>query len=364
MQLFKILDGAYLGFYQGRGGTVFISGYRIETRREWVCEMVTEEYTTPDEWVRKRYWIEGHYTTRQFNVPEKEETYIREVPGHYETERQYIQGHYETREIWIPEHEAERLVEIPGYYESRTVQEPGQWIETRVLKAGYWEDYLVTRPADPATGRLEVSYWDKRWVPERWYTRKVWEEGRTRLVKFWVDTTWEMQTVTVPGGYRDHRVWVEGEYKDVELWVPTTMEQVTVLIPEHTETREVWIPIRELYREVNLGGKVVTGEHLVCHWKDVQIEVPIYSYYSEYDEYDLVGRERGPVFVIAGPPEGDKLQLRLIESGDIIDVEAEYLGLTVRNDDNAYTVPPFKTTETTREQELSEAEIEKIKWGD
>lgn len=293
------------------------------------------------EWLHTSLPIEGHYTTRQFNVPEKEETYLREVPGHYETERQYIQGHYETQEIWIPEHEEDVLVEIPGYYESRTVQEPGQWVETRVLKAGYWEDALVTRPADPATGRLEISYWDKRWIPERWYTRKVWEEGRTRLIKFWVDTTWEMQTVTVPGGFRDHRVWIEGEYKDVELWVPTTMEQVTVLIPEHTESREVWVPAYVKHISIKRPDKTVLVETTWWDWEDKEFQEPIFGYADapHTDNLELVSFVKGPEMVLIGEPEPDTLKIKIVPTGDTYQTDAEFLGCAMRIGDNEYVLP-------------------------
>jgi len=53
----------------------------------------------------------------------------------------------------------------------------------------------------------------------------------------------------------------------------------------------------------------------------------------------LIHREYGPVVVFVGQPEGDKLTLRIIESGHEIEVEAEYLGLGTRTNDNQYVLP-------------------------
>lgn len=364
MKLFKMIDGAYLGFYQERGGTVFISGYRTVVSREWVCELVTERYQEPDFPVLMEKYFPAHYETQEFEVPEKTETKTRVVAGHYDVKQEYIQGHYETQEIWIPEHEEQHFVEVPGFYELRLVRVPGKWVTTEVIKAGYWESYLYTRPADPVTGRIEVSFWDKRWVPERTYSRLVWQPETTMEVNYWVDATYEYQTVIVPGQYRDHRVWVEGEYKDVNYWVKSYIEEYTVTTPAYMEEREVLIPWFTKRFSVMHEGEWVMEEHLVCGFQDVTKEVPVYSYYGADDEYDLIHREYGPVVVIAGPPEGDKLTLRIIESGDEVVVEAKYLGLGTRTNDNEYILPVKPPAETVEAEPLTEAEIEKIKWGD
>lgn len=320
MKLFKIIEGAYLGFYQERGGTVFISGYRTVTESKFICRMVMEEHTTPENWVRMRYWIAGHYETKEFTVPEAEEIKTRLVPEHYETKTETTPAHWGTREYWLEPH-----VEI-GY----------RFVGTEEQRSGRYGWELV----------------DDEWIFVGTEEQREGREG------------WESYDIEIPGCWEERRIWFPDVTRTYDVLVPEHEEDYTVVVPEYKETREVWVPIRELYRQVDIGSKLVTEEHEVCGFEDVEVEQTIYSYYGEYDEYDLIRRERGPLYVIAGPPEGDKLQLRIIESGDIIDVEAEYLGVTVRNDDNAYTIPPGKTTEKTREQELSEEEIERIKWGD
>lgn len=253
--------------------------------------------------------IAAHMAQRRVEVPAHDEeivtvvpekTYIEHelVPGHFETQSDYIQGHYETREIWIPEHEEDVLVEVPGYYEWIPVTEPGKWVTKTQWVEGHWETYTAVRPADPATGRKEMTYEDKRWVEGYEYSRKVWEEGRTRLIKFWVDPTWEMQAVTVPGQYRDHRVWIEGHIGDVEVWIPDQYKPVTKVIPEHTVTTIVAIPVtverQNYWQEAYEKCWMVTPDQNVVDEAGMLL-YPLDDLQNWFDWY--VGTQGGLVFV-------------------------------------------------------------------
>jgi len=320
MKLFKIIDGAYLGFYQERGGTVFVSGYRTVKERTWVCKMVTEEHLTPDNWVRTRYYIEGHEGLVQKTEPEHEETKTRVIPEHYETKTETIPAHWGTREYWLEPH-----------------------IEIR---------YRFVGTEEQRSGRYGWEQVDGEWVFVGTEEQRAGRAG------------WESYEEEIPGCWEERRIWFPEVTRTYDVLVPEHEEEYTVVVPARTYSEMGWIPIQEAYRWTNLGGKLVTQEHEVCGWEDVEVEQPIYSYYNPEDEYDLIDRERGPVWVIAGPPEGDKLQLRIIESGDIIDVEAKYLGIGTRTDDNKYVLPGKEPEEPKEPEPLTEEEIEKITWGD
>lgn len=298
MKLFKIIEGAYLGFYKERGGTVFISGYRTAKTREWVCEMVTEEYKEPDKEQFVREWVPEHQLVVHTLVEGHYETKTRVVPEHYEKKTETVPSHYGTREYWI----------VPR------IETRYRFVGTEEQRAGRYGWELV------AGESVFVGTEEQR-------------GGRAG---------WESYEVEIPGYYEDRRVWFH-----------ETTRTYDVLVPEHVEEYKDWIPRHYVQVDTTIEGywweewkyipgETVTKEHEVCHWVDVEVDQPIYSYYGEYDEYDLIGRERGPAYVIVGPPEGDKLKLRIIESGDIIEVEAEYLGIGTRTDDNEYVLPGQK----------------------
>lgn len=339
MQLYKIIDGAYLGFYRERGGTVFISGYRTVQRTVCDWKLVEKTVVIPESSRMELKEIKAHMEEVQFWVPESEVEKTRVVPGHYETETVYIQGHYETKEIWIPEHDEEHFVEVPGYFEMRRIQEPGQYERQNIWVPEYYVTRYYWQEAVPARGI--VGHWVEyqELIPAGYKLQRVWVPGRWVRKEFWVDATWEYQTVTVPGQFRDHRVWVDGNYEDRPFWVPETEEKYTEEIPGFYQMRLTHVPYWSEWVSVVIPAKLEVKE--VNEWvcEEIEVQEPIYSYYGAEDEYDLVDRQRGPIMVIAGPPEGDKLQLRIIESGDIIEVEAKYLGLVTRTEFNEYILP-------------------------
>lgn len=341
MLMYWCTGGPYLGFYQERGSTVEIVGYRTVTGRVqvWHTDMVPT--VIEGEWVHTSLPIEGHYATREVTVPEEEVTYDKVVPAHYETETKYIQGHYETQEIWIPEHEEKHFVEVPGYYEDRQVQDPGQYEIQNIWVPEYYVTRYYWREAHPARG-LEAAWIPyQHLIPAGFKDQRVWVEGQWRTVEFWVDATFEYQTVVVPGQYRDHRVWVDGNYEDVNVWIPERNETVTVIVPEHKEIEEYWVDAWIKHVSIRRPDKTIMVEQTYWKWEDVEYQEPIFGYadlpYTE--NLELVDHIRGPVMVIVGEPEADTLKIRYVPTGDEFFMDAEFVGCAVRIGENQYVIP-------------------------
>ena len=237
-----------------------------------VCEMVAAH------WAERRVTVPATEKIVDSVIPEHTEQKQVKIPGHYETRTEYVEGHYETQEIWIPEHEEHHVVEVPGYYEERRVLEPGQWEIKNIWVPEYYVTRYYWREASPARG-LEAAWIPyQELIPAGYKDQRVWVEGRWVRKQFWVDATFEYQTVVVPGQYRDHRVWIDGDMKDVQVWVPDTyvLKEVIVpemvistpvIVPEHVERQTYW---KEEYQncwmtypeQTVIAGVPVTPEYL------------------------------------------------------------------------------------------------------
>ena len=273
MKLYQTIDGTMIGFYKDKGAEVQALLYRDIYEKQMVTKTREEEQTIP-----------GYYETVE--IP---------VPGYWKEERVYVQGHYERQMIWKPAYTVTRYRTVTGYWEVRT-----QWIP------GYWETYWVTRPADPVTGRIAVTYEDKRWIPGYEYHRKVWVPPYT-----------EQYEVTIPAGESMGRVWVEGHYETDKTWIPAT-----------TTTEKVWIPPEK---------KMVTVKYEVL--EDVWIGMePV---------YEMVDPEKNRVFevleLIEAPADRpdleDSITIRNMLTNEVLTTTAYYMGMAQQIDENEYVVP-------------------------
>ncbi len=339
MQLYKTQAGAYLGFYQEQGGAVVIVGYRTVTKKVWVQKWVTETYQEPDWWSFTILYHPGHWKDETFLVPEVKVQKTRVVAGYYKTKSVWVKGHYETKEIWIPAHDVWKFVDVDGYYEDQLVQLPGQyeiqnvWTEAYFVTRYYWQE------AHPARGLEGMWKPYQLEIPAGYKDQRVWVDGPWVTKEVWIDNTIEYKLVTIPGQFTDHRVWVDGNYEDHQVWVPPTTETYTVTIAEHYDTKKTWIEPRMQRVDIKMPGKFVTKKHFVQGWEDVETQEPIYAYYGENDKWDMVDHKYGPVMVIAGPWEGDELTIRVVETGALVKVEVQYVGLAEKTDENEYIIP-------------------------
>ena len=274
---------------------MFISGYRKAKKKVCDWKTVITEITTPDNWVRTRYYIEGHEGLVWKTEPEHEETRTRVVVEHYEQKTETIPAHWGTREYWLEQH-----IEI---------------------------EYRFVGTEEQRSGRYGWELVDDEWV----FIGT--EEQRAGRVG------WEAYEVEIPGCWQERRIWFPEVTRTYDVLVPEHEEEYKVVVPERKWSEMEWIPIQEAYRWVNLGGKKVIGEDVVWVCEEVEVEEPIYSYYSEYDEYELTERVRGPVMVIVGEPVGDMLTLKVLATGQEIKVEAKYVGLAKQIDSNKFVAP-------------------------
>lgn len=175
MMLYKIIDGAYLGFYREYGGTVFISGYRTKVKKQWIVKDRLEEVWIEGEWARTQNWIEGHYETKTFWVPEYTEIITKTVPGAWLIGEIWVPGYFATRRFWIEEF---------CWYESKTI------------------DVMVLGVLTPVTRMVEVC------EPAHWGTRQVWVEGNWVQTKEWVDEHEETYEEVIAGHDEVREVWI------------------------------------------------------------------------------------------------------------------------------------------------------------
>lgn len=339
MQLYKTQAGAYLGFYQEQGGAVVVIGHKDVITKVITTELITETFRLPDVLTTVFSNIPGHFGQVKFWVPEVKVQKQKTTAGYWDTESVYIEGHYETKEIWIPAHDVQKFVEVPGYFEDRLVQLPGQyviendWVEGFYVTQWYWQE------PHPVRGLPGMWKEYQHWIPAGYKETRKWIEGLWVTKEFWVDKTYEYKTVTIPGQFTDHRVWIDGNYEDRPVWVPPTVEMETVTIAGHFDTKQAWIEGYVKETQISVPGKLVTKEHLVTHEKTIITEVPIYAYYGPNDKWDMINKKQGPAIVLAGPWEGDELTIRVVETGAIVTVEAQWVGLAEKTDDNEYIIP-------------------------
>jgi len=74
-------------------------------------------------------------------------------------------------------------------------------------------------------------------------------------------------------------------------------------------------------------------------WEEVEVDVPIYSYYYPEYEFEVLSVRKGPDVVLIGEPEGDKIRLRTPVSEIVVEMEGYFLGNAVRIGDNQYVLP-------------------------
>lgn len=295
MKLYQTVDGTLIGFYQERGGAVQCTMYRDVYEKKVVTKMVEKEITVPEE--RPGYLMSGHWEDmpRKYYIPEKVLTLFRIVDGHYETETIWIKGHWETKEIWIPEHQEEHFVEVPGYYETR-------YRPTAMAKARG-----LSEPTEP--------------------------------YEFWVDVSWEYQTVDVPGQFRDHRVWLDGNFEDINVWVPAHEEQYEEVVPAHHEirTERIWFPPKWEPAYQVLVTKTIMVEETTIEEVWVGYE-PVYEYVdpSQVTTWEVNELIKAPA---DQPDVEDVIVITNTLTGEVLETTATYLGLAEKIDDNEFVVP-------------------------
>jgi len=295
MKLYQTVDGTMIGFYQETGGAVQCTSYRDVYEQK----LVTKTREVPVE-------IPGYY--EQVTITE---------PGYYKFERQYVQGHYERQMVWHPAYTVTRYREVPGHFEIMPY-----WFEeysvTRYRTVpGYWEPYKVTRPADPVTGRIEVTYKQYRWIAEHVEEYEEIIPAGYKETRVWVETFTEEYQEIMPAGERETRVWVDGKYDDVEVWVlpKTTTEQVwhepviEYKTQEYQELEEVWVGREPVYEFVD-PAQVGT-----------------------YEVLDLIEAATGQIVY------EDSIVIRNTLTGEELTTTARYLGMATRIDENEYVVP-------------------------
>ena len=284
-----------MGFYQERGATVRIVGTRqIETKVK-VRHTKMEEVIIPGEWVKLRYWIEGHYETQEYLVPETTELKKRIVPEHYEKRTETVAAHWGTREYWLEPH-----TEIRYRFVGTSEQRAG--------RAG-WEivngEHVFVGTSEQRAGRAG----------------------------------WESYEVEIPGCYQERRVWFPETTRTYEHLVPETYEHYREVIPAHYETREVWVPIREMVRSIQHPDTVKMVETEWFTWETKMVDDPIFEkiFDEDFEKYELVSEDRS-LFRIAGH-DVDKITIRNIETGIAYDWECEFVGYATRTGGNTYVVP-------------------------
>lgn len=99
MLLYKIIDGAYLGFYQEYGGTVFISGYRTIVKKQWIFRVRPEEVWVDGDWLMSEIWIPGHYEARRFWVWED---WVNSMPAYWGVRQVWVKGYWQQTKTWEP----------------------------------------------------------------------------------------------------------------------------------------------------------------------------------------------------------------------------------------------------------------------
>jgi len=339
MKIYDIFDSGWLAVYQERAQVIYISGFRKETRNVLVEKTGMKEIEVSV--FKAGLWIlvPGRWEEKMFWVPEEKITKTRTVPGHWETETRYIEGHYETKEIWIPEHEEKNFVEVPGYIEQRMVQDPGYWERQNIWVPEYYVTRYYWREAHPARG-LEAAWIPYQHIIEAGYKeQRVWVVPEAHMEDYWVDGYWEYQTVVVPGQFRDHRVWIDGNFEDVPFWVGEQEEKYQVVVAGHQEKRRVWV---EAYDKFTPAYRTLEKKMVEATWEEleeVEVDVPIYSYYYPDYEYEVISIQKGPEVVMIGEPEGDKLIMKTPVSKIEVEMEGYFLGNAVRIGDNQYVLP-------------------------
>ena len=295
MKLYQTIDGTLIGFYKEKGGAVQALLYRDIYEQQMVTKTREEEVV-----------VAGYY-----------EQVTKTVPGHWEYERQYVQGHYERKMIWKPAYTVTRYREVPGHYEILP-----HWFEEYSITRyrtipGYWEPYEVTRPADPVTGRIEVTYTQYRYIAEKVEEYEEVIPAGYKDSRVWVDTKTEPYEETIPAGESMGRVWIDGKYDDVEIWV----------LPK-TTTEAVW-------HEPEIEYKTVEYQELEDVWVGRE---PVYEYIDPMyvQAFEVLELIEAPA---DRPDIEDSITIRNTETGEVLVTTATYIGLAQQIDENEYVVP-------------------------
>lgn len=179
MMLYKIIDGAYLGFYQEYGGTVFISGYRTIIKKQWVIRDREVTVWVPEELVWYQDFVPAHDRVTDVFYPEHYETVTQTVPGEWLFTEIWVAGHWEDRRYWIEEN---------CWYESKTIE---------ILVLG------VMTPVSRMVEVCEPAHWGVReqWIPGWWKELSEWVPEHEIEVEILVPAQHKTEVVTVPGGW-------------------------------------------------------------------------------------------------------------------------------------------------------------------
>lgn len=187
MMLYKIIDGAYLGFYREYGGTVFISGYRTIIKKQWVIRDREVTVWVPDELVWYQDFVPEHDRVTDVFYPAHYETVTETVPGEWLISEIWIAGHWETRRYWIEE---------VCWYESKTIE------------------MMVLGVMRPVSRMVEIC------EPAHWGTRQVWVAGDWRQAKEWVpEHEVEVETL-IPEEHKTEVVHVSGQWVSKSRTIP------------------------------------------------------------------------------------------------------------------------------------------------
>lgn len=284
-----------MGFYNERGSTVRIVGTRQVETQVRVRHVEMEDVTIPGEWVRTRVWLDGHYETQKYYVPEMSELKKRIVPEHYEKRTETVAAHWGTREYWLSPH-----TEIRYRFVGTSEQRAG--------RAG-WEivdgEHVFVGTSAQRAGRAG----------------------------------WESYEVEIPGCWEDRRVWFPETTRTYTVFVPEKSEHYREVIPAYYEDREVWIDGREIERAVQRPDVVTQVEKEWFTWETKMVDDPIFEkiFDEDFEKYELVSADQA-VWRIAGH-DVDKITIRNIETGIAYDWECEFVGYATRTGDNTYVVP-------------------------
>lgn len=295
MKLYQTIDGTMIGFYKERGGEVQAMMYRDVYETVMVKKSERVLTVSPPDQRLERYWIEGHWETGEYYVPEHKEYQLVVIEEHWEYKTWTEEAHWGTREYWLEPH-----------------------VEIR---------YRFVGTSEQRAGRAGWEMVDDEWVFVGTSEQRAGRAG------------WESYEELIPGVWQERRIWFPEVTRTTKTWVPMHEELQLVTVPETTEVRRVWIPIREMHRWIDYGSKETWSTRTWFEPEEVWVGYePVYEFMDENQVrlFEVVALTTAVPGIYG---DEDSIVIRNRMTGEELTTTARYLGLAERIADNEFVVP-------------------------
>lgn len=214
----------------------------------------TKATEVPGYWKDEQVYVEGHYEHKEVGFEAYIITKYKEIPGHTEV-----------REVWVGRERVLRDKPYPGYKSVKISEDPETWVveipghyeRVRIWVDTIYEPYEETVPVGYKTTRV--------WVPGAWQIKKVWVPATIKVEKVWHEPVEIVTSVPVPAHEILESYWQEERVVCKDVYDVPQVAGMPEMTPQKWQAIEEWFRwfqyettgqmwLRGMQKQIELGA--------------------------------------------------------------------------------------------------------------